>query len=95
VQICKNLGTGWYLPAYEELYAMSAGAANAASNNRAGANLLATPDVYYWSSTELYNNGGRIGSSTYQYFAVLVSPNGNMTGDYKTSNFYLRCAWRD
>jgi hypothetical protein len=98
VGVCKALGTGWYLPAYEELYAMSSGAANAASNNRAGANLLAMPSGYYWSSTEHYNNGGRDSNSdtSYQSNAVLVYTNGGLSGNFKSgAYYYVRCAWRN
>jgi hypothetical protein len=94
VQLCKDLGTGWYLPAYEELYAMGSGAANAASNNRAGAGILT--DGYYWSSTELYQNGGRNSTSetSYQTLAVLVTTYGDLLNRSKTTNYYVRCAWR-
>jgi hypothetical protein len=94
VQLCKDLGTGWYLPAYEELYAMSSGAANSASNNRAGAGILT--DDYHWSSTEYYNNGGRLGSwmSSTQVGAVCVTTDGTLAGGTKTNLRYVRCAWR-
>jgi hypothetical protein len=98
VQLCKDLGEGWYLPAYEELYAMSAGAAYASSNNLAGANLLATPIGYYWSSTELYNNGGRTSgiAPAHQSNAVVVRYSGNMSYPSKsTTYYYVRCAWRE
>jgi hypothetical protein len=95
VQVCKDLGANWYLPAYEELYAMSSGNANAASNNRAGAGILT--NAYYWSSTELYNNAGRYSysdMSVYYDFAVLVYPIGTLEGYGKLGNFHVRCAWR-
>jgi hypothetical protein len=44
VQTCKNLGAGWYLPAYAELSAM-AYAFEIGPHN-------------HWSSTEWYNNDG-------------------------------------
>jgi hypothetical protein len=91
VQLCKDLGAGWYLPAYEELYAMSSGAANAASNNRAGVGIL--KNNYHWSSTEFYNNGGRK-SGSYQDTAVLVLNTGALGTTRKTDNYYVRCAWR-
>jgi hypothetical protein len=98
VQICKNLGTGWYLPAYEELVNMSTGYINSPLNGRSGANLLATPDLYYWSSTELYNNSGRYsGNSTtdFQVSAVAVNTAGSLANDTKTYGFHVRCAWRN
>jgi hypothetical protein len=74
VQTCKDLGEGWYLPAYEELYNMTTatsstpyGGLYGASplNGLAGAGLI----VYvvenenerrpYWSSTEADNHQGR------------------------------------
>jgi hypothetical protein len=96
VQICKNLGTGWYLPAYEELYAMSNGAANANSNNLAGKNLLASPIGNYWSSTEYYGNGGRNSTSdtNYQYRAASAYSTGTLSYTSKVNTFYVRCAWR-
>jgi hypothetical protein len=93
VQLCKNLGTGWYLPAYEELYAMSSGEANTASNNRAGAGIL--KDNWHWSSTEYTNNGGRVSGSD-QLHAVQVWPNVPLIirNYYKNNYFSVRCAWR-
>jgi hypothetical protein len=96
VQLCKNLGTGWYLPAYEELHAMSSGAANASSNNRAGAGIL--KDNWHWSSTELYNNGGRASYNDpgYGYRAVIWHANGSGgTGDKAGNAYLVRCAWRN
>jgi hypothetical protein len=93
VQICKDLGTGWYLPAYEELINMTTGANNHPLNGRSGANLLATPAEYYWSSTELYNNGGR-NSSGNQDYAVRVNFTGNLNYNAKTTTYFVRCAWR-
>jgi hypothetical protein len=99
VQLCKNLGTGWYLPAYEELVNMSAGSNSSYPplNGLSGANLLATPSNYYWSSTELYNNGGRMSNSDtdYQGGAVRVNTDGSLGSSYKTLYFYVRCAWRN
>jgi hypothetical protein len=94
VQRCKDLGAGWYLPAYEELYAMSSGNAHANSNNRAGAGIL--KDSYHWSSTEMYNNGGRYRytSSDFQNRAVRVLNDGSLINYFKTSDNYVRCAWR-
>ena len=97
MQLCKNLGSGWYLPAYEELENMSAGTSNTPLNGRSGANLLATPRNYYWSSTEYYNNGGRMSSSStvYQSYAVVVHTSGGLSSGNKTGNLYVRCAWQN
>jgi hypothetical protein len=96
VQICKNLGTGWYLPAYEELYAMSSGGANSASNNRAGAGILT--GGFHWSSTEAYNNGGRYNydsNTVYNKAAVRINTNGSPGVYNKTNNdLNVRCVWR-
>jgi hypothetical protein len=97
VQICKNLGTGWYLPAYEELVNMSDGTENSPLNGRADANLLATPLGSYWSSTERYNNRGRLsGNSDAQKIdAVRVYYNGRLDGGWKSNPYNVRCAWRE
>jgi hypothetical protein len=100
VKICKDLGEGWYLPAYEELENMSAGAQSATPplNGHAGANLLATPSAFYWSSTEYYDNGGRYsgtGNTGYQVGAVRVNFDGSLNNSYKTGDYYVRCAWRE
>jgi hypothetical protein len=94
--VCRNLGTGWYLPAYEELYAMSAGAAHVNSNNLSGAKLLDTPAGDYWSSTDYYNNVGRhtTTSSSQNYRAVVVNSNGTLNNRTKADSYYVRCAWR-
>jgi hypothetical protein len=94
VQLCKDLGIGWYLPAYEELYAMSNGAALASSNNRQGAGILTVSQ--HWSSTEVYGNGGRHSSdaTTSQGYAVVVNQAGSLSSDSKAVARYVRCAWR-
>jgi hypothetical protein len=97
VGLCKAVGGGWYLPAYEELYAMSSGSANSAySNGRDGAKILTSG--YHWSSAEYYSatTRGRISSSDtgYQAYAV-VYYTGGLLNNYKTGNFYVRCAWRN
>jgi hypothetical protein len=99
VQLCKDLGAGWYLPAYEELQNMSAGAhlSYLPYNGRPGANLLATPEDYYWSSTEWYNNGGRYTDNTEANKArvPIVHSVGHVSNQAKNgSNYYVRCAWR-
>jgi hypothetical protein len=96
VQLCKNLGCGWYLPAYEELYAMSSGSASTYSNNRDGAGIL-TGD-YHWSSSEIYNNGGRSSTNDtgLQTHAMVVSTGGSLGYNLKdnSSLYDVRCAWR-
>jgi hypothetical protein len=95
VQLCKDLGAGWYLPAYEELYAMSSGSAYSSSNNKAGAGIL--KGNWHWSSTEYYGNGGRRSTTDtyYQYTAVVVNSSGTLDIYNKNSaNLYVRCAWR-
>jgi hypothetical protein len=94
VQICKNLGAGWYLPSYEELYAMSSGSANASSNNRNGVGILQSG--WHWSSTEYYRNGGRRTTTNMgdQAKALIVNSNSYMDYDGKLVKHYVRCAWR-
>jgi hypothetical protein len=91
VQLCKDLGTGWYLPAYEELANMST---TSGLNNLAGAHLLKT--THHWSSTEYYENGGRTSSDviTNQDKAVRVYTNGGRSDSAKTNTHHVRCAWR-
>jgi hypothetical protein len=93
-KLCNELGSGWYLPAYEELYAMSSGGAHPNSNNLPGAALLAIGT--YWSSTERRNNGGRYSSGSVgdQERAVLVMQSGYMTSGKKEDNWQVRCVWR-
>jgi hypothetical protein len=97
VQICKDLGTGWYLPAYEELYAMSSGGKQLESNNLPGAGILKTG--YHWSSTEYYSatTRGRYSTSDtgYQNLAVRVTNTGGLYTNTKSNNVYVRCAWRN
>jgi hypothetical protein len=68
IKICQSLGEGWYLPACEELFNISAfqpeswWAITELLNGRSGAGLLYGND-YFWSSTEFYNNGGRVNSN--------------------------------
>jgi hypothetical protein len=99
VQVCKDLGTGWYLPAYEELVNMSAGEGVIIRplNGLAGANLLTAPNLGHWSSTEYYNNGGRETSSTTsdQKSACVGYTQG--FADHLTKSYQLpvRCVWRD
>jgi hypothetical protein len=81
VQYCKDLGAGWYLPAYEELYNISAGTPRwgyfltdpptTPLNGRAGAGLLNFNYGAVFSSTEYENIEGRwrtiIAYPTYPY----------------------------
>jgi hypothetical protein len=94
VGLCKALGDGWYLPAYEELYNMRTGTATAYGNQRAGGNVLT--DYYHWSSTEYYNNGGRENNPAGQKDGVVVvNYNGTLGWNFKDRlYFYVRCAWR-
>jgi hypothetical protein len=96
VQLCKDLGTGWYLPAYEELVNMSDGSKNSPLNGRPGANLLTSPISTSWSSSEVFSNGGRLSASgTYNpNTAVRVGYNGALAHGSKAEPFYVRCAWR-
>jgi hypothetical protein len=94
VQICKDFGDGWYLPAYEELVNMSKGTGNEPLNDCSGAQLLDTPNGEYWSSTEKYNNGGRSSSSNTsdQNLGIRVNSVGTIYTFNKTSTGYVRCA---
>jgi hypothetical protein len=105
VRICKDLGTGWYLPAYEELVNMSD--ANSSStypplNGRSGAGILRNYTIlsWIWTSTEYYGNGGRISTNinnaTNQGVAVRAHYDGRLDTTSKISygNYSMRCAWR-
>jgi hypothetical protein len=108
VQTCKDLGEGWYLPAYEELYNISAGNATFAAgmagqpplNGRSGKNLLTTAgEEYYWSSTEFLNHTGRYSLTeragmSPEAAAIYVNHNGDVVCDWKTSVCPFRCVWR-
>jgi hypothetical protein len=91
VGLCKALGDGWYLPAYEELFAMTSAGPAVASNNRQGASILSATA---WSSTENSGNNGRYGSSAPEA-AVLVTSAGGLTANYKAANASVWCAWRN
>jgi hypothetical protein len=95
VQLCKNLGAGWYLPAYEELINMGLGIARSPLNNRTGAGILG--GLFNWSSTELYENGGRISSNSEnaQYMAVDIYSDSDWTFANKEAVVCdIRCVWR-
>jgi hypothetical protein len=97
VGLCNALGTGWYLPAYEELVNMSPG--NNTSypplNGRAGADLFRTS--IHWSSTEYVGNGGRrtTDREAYMNSIVAVWSSGSVNVYPKTGGYTVRCAWRD
>jgi hypothetical protein len=102
VGICLSLGTGWYLPAYEELENMSTGA-NSSYRPYSGCyaagtcpNLLANPNQQYWSSTEYTRNGGRQSEDTENFSnrVVCTYSTGGITYDPKTSIEPVRCVWR-
>jgi hypothetical protein len=100
VGVCKALGDGWYLPAYEELYAMSAGSADSRSNNLNGARILVNSG-YHWSSSECYGNGGRHTCGTCCYsspgpdvYAVTRSSAGFSNQSKKQEALTVHCAWR-
>jgi hypothetical protein len=95
VGLCKALGDGWYLPAYEELHAMSSGMASGYSNNLPGASILT--DGAHWSSTEIYNNSGRYTrpGEDHQVQAVLIFGDGAAMYDFKLVSYYVQCAWRN
>jgi hypothetical protein len=91
VGLCKALGTGWYLPAYEELYAMSSGAASGTSNNRAGIGIL---NGTHWSSSEAYQNAalGNTSGEQWMRYGVQVSATGVRVPAMKNANLSVRCA---
>jgi hypothetical protein len=97
VGLCKALGDGWYLPAYEELYAMSSGVKSGYSNNQDGAQLL--DGGYHRSSTEYYSltSRGRYSSQdvAFKPYIVHVGLSGTLMAQPKgTIGYYVRCAWR-
>jgi hypothetical protein len=93
IGLCKALGTGWYLPAYEELINMSGGSPYLPLNSRSGAGLLSYD--YHWSSTECYNNGGRLSfNSNAASNAVVIFYDGSAGCLNKTFSYSVQCAWR-
>jgi hypothetical protein len=95
VQLCKDLGTGWYLPAYEELVNMSTGYETSPLNGLSGADILKGNTWDVWSSTELAENGGRESywGEFAMTYAVTVNSYGTRTGAKRTG-YDVRCAWR-
>jgi hypothetical protein len=97
VQICKNLGNGWYLPAAMELYAMGCNNPSTSSNNLTGAclsqtgeNWSSTESRYYWPSGSYCDERWDTTAVTFDFAAA---DNGCR---YKTdsNNFYVRCVWQ-
>jgi hypothetical protein len=95
IQICKDLGDGWYLPAYEELQNMSNGQDVRPLNGRYGANLLATPNGGYWSSTEAKGNGGRAVVDYDDWHGIRVYSEGGFNRIGRDWASWCRCAWRN
>jgi hypothetical protein len=95
VQSCNSIGTGWFLPAYEELINMSMGTKFTPLNGLSGVGLLS--GEYYWSSTEFYKNEGRLTSDLEDYKGLVVRVNydGTLNVAYKTTSYLIRCAWRN
>jgi hypothetical protein len=95
VQICKGLGDGWYLPAYEELINMSAGSDYPPLNDKpSGANITSLPS---WSSSEIYPTSGRAKTNTIEHKenAVNIDPSGQIYQMKKTGFRWVHCAWRN
>jgi hypothetical protein len=102
VQVCEDLGTGWYLPAYEELVNMSK--ANSSStypplNGLSGAGILM--GTWHWSSTEYYDNSGRYPYTTPIYNVEdhkktipFINFNGEQAVGNKLIGGHFCCAWR-
>jgi uncharacterized protein (TIGR02145 family) len=97
--ICQDLGTGWYLPAYEELVNMSDGANSSYSpmNGLGGAHLLRGKNAQYWSSTEAFVATGRLTSvsEAHKTMAVAVNEAGTPGRGTKGGQAYLHCAVRE
>jgi hypothetical protein len=88
-----NNSSGWFLPAYEELYNMSThSAATTDGNKLAGAGIL--KGDWHWASTEFVGNSGRYSGSN-KTLATLVGTNGTLNNVGKTYAGYVRCAWRN
>jgi hypothetical protein len=104
VQRCKDLGAGWYLPAYEEYFNMGQATPdngnpmenNSPLNGKEGASLVNDPWAVHYSSTEYYNNGGRYTSSDGgdKNKMVLVGPTGSVLPGEKGWDGNARCAWQ-
>jgi hypothetical protein len=108
VQTCKDLGEGWYLPAYEELYNLSfanpawgwGDVAPSPLNGLSGAEILGEvpsgTDKMYWSSTEFKNHEGRWVSTydTPEGLGTGVKTRGEIAYRFKTNEDWIRCVWR-
>jgi hypothetical protein len=95
VGLCKSLGAGWYLPAYEELYAMSSTpTASTTSNNRVGAGILTSGTNR--SSTEYELNDGHYSGkgtgTTYYTHTMNIWSTGAGQGEGKAAYKPVRCA---
>jgi hypothetical protein len=106
VQTCKDLGAGWYLPAYEEYFNMGTGKPadwNAMKgfttlNGESGAGLLTITGDWYSSSTESYSHDGRFPTviedeADAKAQAVKVAADGNALNGYKNDALFI-CAWQ-
>jgi hypothetical protein len=97
VQLCKDLGPGWYLPAYEELINMSNGTVGSPENGSQGSGLLSEPYGNYWTSSDMTAEDGRF------IFTCASTPcpgltcdsNGSIRFHYKSEAHYVRCALRN
>jgi hypothetical protein len=84
VGLCKALGTGWYLPAYEELRNMADGDDEKAPKNGLPAPAILHPGGnYFWSSTDA--------STSYSY---AMSSFGSLNSFTKSTTFRIVCVWR-
>jgi hypothetical protein len=104
IKHCTDLGAGWYLPAYEELFNIGVGAPQwgglmgSPLNGLAGANLLTIGDDFYLTSTEFQGQTGRYNGPVAvagqdDQMVIKVSKNGETLNAYK-ENQPTRCVWR-
>jgi hypothetical protein len=108
IKHCQDLGAGWYLPAYEELFNISAGSSSWGHlgngviplNNRFGANLL-TNDQDYLTSTEVWGETGRyndpvtnnLSEADQKARVVKMKFSGEAFNGFKEI-LSVRCVWR-
>jgi hypothetical protein len=92
IKLCKDLGSGWYLPAIQELLAMSS---IAVANNRLPGASIIPNDAACWSSTETnnYTQDNQSGYNTMES-AYYVRANGTAAFARKTINQLVLCVWR-
>jgi hypothetical protein len=103
-QTCRNLGTGWYLPAYEEMYNISGGNSTWAGvtgpplNGLSGANLLTGVTDVVLTSTEFLNSLGRYYRDPENLapneLAITCNKGGDLMYGFKTNNIQLVCVWQ-